>query len=117
MDMIITIGAYVTAIGTIIGAVNKLLDKKLEKVYRVIETHEKTIDDRDRKKIRFQIVSFASSLHQGEKHTRDEYEAMFELINIYESIIEQRNLKNNYFEEELKYIQKCYESLDKSYNK
>lgn len=117
MDIIITIGTYITAIGTIIGAINKLLDKKLEKVYNTIENHEKKRDDRDRKKLRFQIVSFASSLHQGEIRTRDEYEAMFELINIYESIIEQRNLKNNYFEEELKYIQKCYESLDKGYNK
>ena len=50
MDIIITIGAYITAIGTIIGAVNKLLDKKLDKVYDVINKHEETIDDRDRKK-------------------------------------------------------------------
>ena len=43
MDIIITIGAYITAIGTIIGAINKLLDKKLEKVYNTIENHEKKI--------------------------------------------------------------------------
>ena len=116
MDMVITIGAYITAIGTIIGAVNKLLDKKLDKVYDVINKHEETIDDRDRKKIRFQIVAFSSSLHKGEKHTREEFEAMFELINIYEDIINKRKMTNNYFEEELKYIRKSYESLDKVAN-
>jgi hypothetical protein len=116
MDIIITIGAYITAIGTIIGAINKILDNKLKTVYKVIDEHEETIDDRDRKKIRFQIVSFSASLHHGEKHTREEFEAIFELINIYENIINKRNLTNNYFEEELKYIKKSYESLDKVAN-
>lgn len=116
MEIIITIAAYITAITTIIGAINKLLDKKLEKVYDAMNDHEKIIDDRDRKKIRFQIVSFSSSLHKGEIHTRDEFEAMFELINIYEDIINNRKMTNNYFEEELKYIRKSYESLDKMAN-
>ena len=116
MDIFLNIAAYVTACTTIIATMNKLIDKKLDKVYKQMDMYEAKKDDRDRKKIRLQIVSFASSLHRGEKHTREEFEAIFELINIYEEIIEKRQLKNNYFEEELLFIQKCYENLDKMTN-
>lgn len=116
MDILVNIAGYITACGTIIAAMNKLIDKKIDAVYVQMDKYDAKKDDRDRKKIRFQIVSFSSSLRKGEKHTREEFEAMFELINIYEEIIEKRNLKNNYFEEELLFIQKCYENLDKLTN-
>lgn len=116
MEIFLNIAAYITACSTIIVAMNKLIDNKLRAVYVQMDKYEAKKDDRDRKKIRLQIVSFASSLHRGEKHTREEFEAIFELINIYEEIIEKRNLKNNYFEEELLFIRKCYENLDKMTN-
>lgn len=105
MNWIITIAQYISALLVIIGAVtttvSKVFDKKL-----------KPLTNRDRMQLRFQIVSFASELHKGIAHTRDEYLAVFELIDEYTEICKQLNIQNHVFEAECKYIDKCFQELD-----
>lgn len=105
MNVIITIAQYVSAIlvitGAVTTAVSKVFDRKL-----------KPLTNRDRKQLRFQIVGFASELHRGIAHTRDEYLAVFELIDEYTEICKQLNIQNHVFEAECKYIDKCFQSLD-----
>lgn len=105
MSWVLNIAEFITAIGIIVGmvtsSVSKLFDIKL-----------RPLTNRDRKQIRFEIVSFASELHKGIPHTRDEYLAVFELIDEYKDICEQLDIKNHVFEEECEYIDSCFQKMD-----
>ena len=105
MNILLQIAEFITALGVVTGAVTasvaKLFDNKLRPIH-----------DRDRKQLRFEIVGFASELHQGVPHTRDEFLAIFELIDDYKDICEQLGIKNHVFEEECKYIDACFQKLD-----
>ena len=87
--------------GVVIGAIAKILDSKLNEIHK-----------RDRMTLRYHIVAFASALRKGDAKTRDEYLSIFEQIDEYNSICAKLNIENHLFEEEVKYINKCYESLD-----
>jgi len=103
--MIINIAEYISAILVIVSAVTAAVAK-------VFDIKLKPLTNRDRKQLRFQIVSFASELHRGIAHTRDEYLAVFELIDEYKDICKTLNIQNHVFEEECKYIDKCFQNLD-----
>lgn len=104
-DIILEISKYITAIGVAIGAMTKIIDATFDKKL-------KPLANRDRMQIRFEIVSFASELHKGIPHTRDEYLAVFELIDEYKEICKQLNIQNHVFEAECQYIDKKFQELD-----
>lgn len=104
-ELILTIAEYITACGVIVGAVIGAISKMLDKEF-------KPIRNRDRKQLRYTIVSFASELHKGIPKTRDEFLAIFELIDEYKEICDHEHIKNHLFEEEEKYINKRFQDLD-----
>ena len=104
-DIVIEVSKFISAIVIVIGTMNKVIDKTFDKKLR-------PLTNRDRMQLRFQIVSFASELHKGIPHTRDEYLAVFELIDEYTEICTQLGIKNHVFEAECQYIDKCFQSLD-----
>lgn len=106
LDIIIKIASFIGAVGTIIGTItailNKLLNKKLNPLMSKIDNNEKD-------RLRFEILSFANSLRNGNKHTRQEFETIFFFYDKYETIIQELKQKNGYLEEEMEFIKKCYE--------
>lgn len=96
----------------VIGAVGVITAATTAAVSKVFDTKMKPLTNRDRMQLRFQIVSFASDLHKGVPHTRDEYLSVFELIDEYKDICEKLKLKNHLFEEECEYIDKCFQNMD-----
>lgn len=104
MDIVLTVSGYIGAIGVIITAINKLLDNKIVPL-------STKIDNSDRRQLRYEIVSFANSLHSGDKRTKEEFEAIFEFCDRYEEIVEEHKIKNNLFEQELEYIKGCYKKI------
>ena len=105
--MVLTIASYVTAFTTIVTtitvAISKVFDHKL-----------KPLANRDRLQMRYQIVHFACTLHNGVPHTRDEYLAIFELITEYSAICRELNITNHVFEEECEYIHNRYQDLEEN---
>ena len=101
MDWILDLATYIGELTVIIGAIAKLLDVKLNEIHK-----------RDRMTLRYQIVSFASALRKGDKKTRDEFLSIFEQIDEYNNICEKLKIENHLFEEEVKYIDRCYKTLD-----
>lgn len=87
--------------GVVIGAIAKILDVKLNEIHR-----------RDRMTLRYHIVAFSSALRKGDAKTRDEYLSIFEQIDEYNRICEKLKIENHLFEEEVKFINKCYQQLD-----
>ena len=103
--LVIEISKFIAALGVIVGTFNGVVSKTFDKKLR-------PLTNRDRMEIRFQIVGFASELHKGIPHTRDEYLAVFELIDEYNTICKELNVQNHVFEAECKYIDKCFQELD-----
>ena len=104
-NIIIEVSKYISAMIIVLGAMSKIIDTTFDKKLR-------PLTNRDRMQIRFEIVSFASELHKGVPHTRDEYLAVFELIDEYKDICKQLDIQNHVFEAECQYIDKRFQELD-----
>ena len=101
MDWLEFLASLIIDAGVVIGAISKILDSKFNEIHK-----------RDRMTLRYHIVAFSSALRKGEAKTRDEYLSIFEQIDEYSRICEKLKIENHLFEEEVKYINKCYEALD-----
>lgn len=101
MDWLEFLASLIIDAGVVIGAISKILDSKLNEIHK-----------RDRMTLRYHIVAFSSALRKGEAKTRDEYLSIFEQIDEYNRICTNLKIENHLFEEEVKYINKCYEALD-----
>ena len=100
VDIIIKISSLIGAVGVIIASMGKLLDVKL-----------KPLTNQNRMQFRHEIVSFANSLQLGEKKSIDEFGSIYELVDEYQKICKNLNLKNHLFEESLKIIDEAYQNL------
>lgn len=67
---------------------------------------EVMINEKDR--IRWEILNFANSCHNGRRHTRDEYRHIDKLNHKYIQLLEQTNDTNGEFEVEYEYIKELY---------
>lgn len=81
---------------------SKMLDVKLSGLY-----------DSQRLQYRYEICSFAGDLRNGIVKTREEFQAVFEMYDKYELLIEKLKLKNHYIDNEMKYIEEQYAELNK----
>ena len=82
--------------------------KQTEEQGRIIQDLIKSNELDEINRIRWQIIEFARSLDNGQKHTRDEYLQITELGKRYHVLIEKYNLSNGILDEELKKSQDHY---------
>lgn len=106
IDIIKEVGTLITTITLILTTItaiwNKLLNKKINPISSKIDNNEKD-------RLRFEILTFANSLRNGNKHTRQEFETIFFFYDKYETIIQELKQKNGYLEEEMEFIRNSYE--------
>ena len=76
--------------------------KQTEEQGRIIQDLIKSNELDEISRIRWQIIEFARSLDNGQKHMRDEYLQINELGKRYHFLIEKYNLSNGILDEELK---------------
>lgn len=105
MTYIIQIASFITALGVIVKAVDKVLDKKITPEIKGLNTK---IDNNEKDNLRYKILSFANSLHNGDSHTRQEYETIFFFYDKYEIIIKELQINNGYLEMEMAFIRDTY---------
>ena len=89
---------------TIKKVLNESLEDKLNEKLRGLY-------DDNRRQYRFQIVDFAGDLHNGIHKTREEFQAIFEIFDRYESLVERLNIKNHYVDSEMNYINEQYKKM------
>ena len=87
------------------------LKNEIDQVRRQTEDQGKTIQNLilsseldEISRIRWQIIEFARSLDNGQKHMRDEYLQIKELDKRYHFLIEKHNLSNGILDEEMEKI-------------
>ena len=100
VNTLITIGGGITAVATIIASISKVLDVKLKGLY-----------DNQRLQYRYEICSFAGDLRNGIHKTREEFQAIFEMYDKYEALIDKLKLTNHYIDNEMAYISEQYKLL------
>jgi hypothetical protein len=109
-NIVLQIASYITAVGIIIKAVDSIFDKKTKPIKTEVENTNKKIDSNEKDNLRYKILSFANSLHNGDNHTRQEYETIFLFYDKYEAIIKALELTNGYLETEMEFIRETYKA-------
>lgn len=91
------------------------LKEEIDQVRKQTEDQGKTIQNLiisneldEISRIRWQIIEFARSLDNGQKHMRDEYLQIKELDKRYHFLIEKHNLSNGILDEEMEKINNHY---------
>lgn len=88
--------------------IRSFLTEDLVKEHKVfhseIDNINAKIDDNEKDRLRYEILSFASSLRRGEKHTTQEFDTIFMFHSKYQTIIKRLNVSNGYLDEEFDYI-------------
>ena len=93
-----------TVFGIFTGIINWLFDKKLNPI------KEDTLRS-DLAIYRYNVVSFASDLRKNIPHSKFEYDAIFNFIDMYGDGVKKLNITNNLFVSEVEYIKKKYSEL------
>lgn len=89
------------------------LIKEHKVFHKEISAINSKIDDNEKDRLRYEILSFASSLRRGEKHTTQEFDTIFMFHSKYETIIKRLNVSNGYLDDEFAYIIKKFQERKK----
>jgi hypothetical protein len=81
------------------------LEKKVEKKF---EEKQKDDDEKEAKRLRASIISFADSCRCGNKHTQNHYENVMRDYDDYMAYCNKHGIPNHYIESEYKYIEELY---------
>ena len=81
--------------------------------HKEIDQINSKIDENEKDRLRHEILSFASSLRRGEKHTTQEFDTIFMFHSKYETIIKRLNVSNGYLDDEFNYIIKKFQERKK----
>ena len=85
---------------TITGNACSKIDNVIEKI-NCIETE---VRNNEKDRIRWEILDFANSCHNGRKHTKDEYRHIDKLNRKYIQLLQETDDSNGEFEAEYEYI-------------
>lgn len=90
--------------------VNKIdeIDQSIKNLKVDIENINQEVMTNEKDRIRWEILDFANSCHNGKKHTRDEYRHIDKLNHKYIQLLERTNDSNGEFEVEYDYIKELY---------
>lgn len=85
------------------------IKKEINDLRAAIEAQGKAIDENEKDRIRWEILGFANSCHNGRNHTKDEFDHIMALNDKYKKLLKKTDDCNGVFDIEYKYISKLYE--------
>lgn len=88
--------------------IQQIKDTQLE-ITKQISARDEKDDLRYMKSLRLDILEFANSIDNGQVHSREEYNHIYDIINEYDEIITTRKLTNGVIKEAVKKINEHYE--------
>lgn len=115
VKQIVEIIKIIIYLGGILLAIYKLPNKIKETLKSTIKDEIKSIseqiDENEKDRLRFEILSFAGDLRNGILKTRQEFETIFVFHDKYETIIKKLKEHNGYLDTEFEYIKEKYKEL------
>lgn len=109
IKIIIYLGGLLLAIYKLPIKIMILLKQAIKEELRPLSEQ---IDDNEKDRLRFEVLSFASDLRNNIKKTRQEFETIFAYHDKYEKIIEKLKIHNGYLDTEFDYIKLKYIDLE-----
>lgn len=82
--------------------------EELKQIKDDLKEQRGMIDDNEKDRIRWEILAFANSCRNNQKHTKDEFQHIIDLNDKYKVLLERTQDKNGVFEAEYDYIKKLY---------
>ena len=82
--------------------------REIVTIKATIKEQQKTIDENEKDRIRYEVLDFANSCRNGRKHTKDEFEHIITLNVKYQNLIAKTDDKNGVFDAEYEYILEIY---------
>ena len=73
-----------------------------------IDEQSKRIDENEKDRIRWEILDFANSCHNGRNHTKDEFIHIMSLNDKYKMLLKRTNDINGVFDIEYKFISELF---------
>jgi len=83
------------------------------KVLRRVEALEKSMDDNEKDRIRYEVLDFANSCRNKRRHTKDEFEHIITLQGKYEALLKKTGDRNGVFDEEYEYVRELYKQCQR----
>ena len=69
---------------------------------------EKTIDENEIDRIRYEVLDFANSCRNNRRHTKDEFDHIIDLNDKYHKLLDKYSQENGVFDAEYAYILRLY---------
>lgn len=85
---------------------------KIDTLIKNLASLDREVKENEKDRIRWEILLFAKSCHDGEKHTQDEFRHIIELNDKYTRLLEITEDQNGVFTAEYNYIYNLYEELN-----
>lgn len=84
------------------------IQKDLKDLKDALAEQNKKINENEKDRIRWEILDFANSCHNGRNHTYDEFKHIMELNDKYKKLLRETNDENGIFNIEYEYITGLY---------
>ena len=101
--------------------INSESDKKIDEVIKKVDSlkqelndTQKSIDENEKDRIRWEILDFATSCRNGQRHTQDEFLHIITLNDKYRQLLAKTNETNGVFDVEYEYIKNLYAEKQKT---
>lgn len=91
------------------------MNAEINELRKAIEDQGKRIDENEKDRIRYEILDFANSCHNGRNHTRDEFKHIIKLNTKYIELLKRTNDSNGEFEIEYQYINELYKQKEQDH--
>lgn len=85
------------------------MKEEIDALRHAIDEQGKAIDENEKDRIRWEILDFANSCHNGRNHTKDEFDHIMALNDKYKKLLKKTDDTNGVFDIEYKYISELYE--------
>lgn len=89
----------------------KEINVKVDKVIDTLDTIMDDADQREARRLRREILKFGDNIRNGKTYSKDAFQDIIESNEEYERIINRRDIKNGFTEQEMVYIIKKYHEL------
>ena len=87
--------------------------KRLEEVESQLKKQDDKIDNNEKDRVRYEILDFARTCRKQDKHTKEEFDHIFEQYDKYEVILAKLEQPNGKVTQAMRYISSLYqESLE-----
>ena len=105
------ITSFINWLGKIITAD---LDEKMDELTETVDDIQEQVDENEKDRIRYEVLSFANSCRNNCNHTKEEFDHIIDLNDKYQVLLNKTKDKNGVFEAEYEYIQELYKDHQKN---